>query len=215
MRRCSVWMKIEPVESAINMSILANYYRLSPSEREKVMHDQTVWDEFRTRVQTAQSKALQDALAKVNVDGLTREDRFAKVGAAIKQSRDPRQFNMEKDWHIIAYLLTGDATMKDEHRPNEPLHNVIFGGLKASVTTGYGPARYFDSKLVAESAAALVGADRKVISERYNPAEMKKLNIYAPTEESERKAILHVVEEFTAFFQKAASAHEDVITYVS
>jgi len=32
------------------MSILANYYRLPPSERQKVMHDQLVWDEFETRI---------------------------------------------------------------------------------------------------------------------------------------------------------------------
>ena len=60
-----------------------------------------------------------------------------------------------------------------------------------------------------------MGADRKVIAERYNPADMKKLDIYAPPEEGEKKLILREVEEFTAFFQKAASAHEDVITYGS
>ena len=84
------------------MSIIANYYRLSPSERGKVMHDQRVWDEFRTRLQNAELKALQDALAKVNVDGLSREERFAKINAALERSRDPKHFNMEKDWHIIA-----------------------------------------------------------------------------------------------------------------
>src|SRR5437868_1908386 len=97
------------------MSILINYYRLPPSEREKVMHDQPTWDKFTLDLLKAQSKATQDALAKVNVDRLSREERFAKIGAAIKQSRDPRQFNMEKDWHVIAYLLTGDAKMKQEH----------------------------------------------------------------------------------------------------
>jgi len=196
------------------MSILANYYRLAPSEREKVMHDQAVWDEFRARLQKAQFEAFQ-AIAKPNVDGVSKEERYAKINAAIKENRDPRQFNMEKDWHVIAYLLTGDAKIMEDHLPNNPLHNVIFGGLKTSVTTGYGPARYFDGKLVAESAAALAGADRKVIAARYNPAEMMKLDIYAPTEESERKALLNVVEEFTAFFQKATSARENVIRYVS
>src|SRR5438105_12806308 len=110
------------------MSIIANYYRLPPAERAKVMHDQAVWDAFTMRLMRAQSQALQDAIAKVKVDGLSREERFAKIGAAIKASRDPRQFNMEKDWHIIAYLLTGDAKIKEEHLPNNPLHNVIFGG---------------------------------------------------------------------------------------
>src|SRR3954462_3822640 len=136
------------------MSILANYYRLPPAEREKVMHDQAVWDEFRNRLLKAQFQAFQ-AIAKLNVDGLSREERMAKINAVLKESRDPRQFNLEKDWHVISYLLTGDAKIKEEHLPNQSLHNVIFGGLKTSVVTGYGPARYFDGKLVAESAAAL------------------------------------------------------------
>jgi hypothetical protein len=91
------------------MSILMDYFRLPPSEREKVTRDQLAWDPFKSRLIKAQTQALQDALAKVNVDGLSKKERFAKIGAAIKQSRDSRNFNLEKDWHIIAYLLTGDA----------------------------------------------------------------------------------------------------------
>ncbi len=196
------------------MSILVDYYRLPPSEREKVTHDQATWDRFKRQLLKAQSQAVQDAIAKVKVNGLSGEERLAKMDAAIRQSRDPRHFNMEKDWHIIVYLLTGDAKLKEEHLPNAPAHNVVLGGLKTSVTTGYGPVRYFDSKLVAESAAALAGEDRKVITSRYDPAAMKKLDIYAPPEDSEKKVILQVVEELTAFFQKAAAAHEDVIKFV-
>src|ERR1051326_4294208 len=91
----------------IIMSILLDYYRLPPAEREKVLHDQTTWDQFKNQLLTTQSKAMQDAVAKVNVDGLSREERFAKLNAAIKQSRNPRLFDLEKDWHILAYLFTG------------------------------------------------------------------------------------------------------------
>ena len=80
--------------------------------------------------------------------------------------------------------------------------------------TGYGAVRYFDAKLVAETAAALAGADRKVIADRYDPAVMKKLDIYAPPEANEKKAILQVIEELTIFFQKAAASYEDVIVFV-
>jgi hypothetical protein len=197
------------------MSILVNYYRLPPSEREHVTRDQATWDHFKSHLLQAQSQAFRDAIAKVKVDGLTPEERVAKLNAAIKQSHNPRQFDLEKDWHMIAYLLTGDPKIKDEHLPDAPLHNVIFGGLKTTVTTGYGPVRYFDAKLVAETTAALVGADRKAIASRYDPAAMKKLEIYAPREENGKKLILAIIEELTAYFQKAAAAHEDVVKYVS
>ncbi len=198
----------------ITASILVDYYRLPQAEREKVTQDQAAWGKFKTRLIKAQSQAVQDAIGKLQLDGLSREERYAKLDAAVRKSRDPAHFNLEKDWHIVAYLLTGDANLKEEHLSNAPLHNVIFGGLKTSVTTGYGPVRYFDAKLVAETAAALAGADRKLIAARYDPAAMKKLDIYAPPEADEKKAILQVIEELTAFFQKAAATHEDVITFV-
>ncbi len=195
-------------------SILMDYYRLPQAEREKVTKDQATWDKFEHHLVQARSRAFQDALGKLQLDGLSREERFARIAAAMKKSHDPAHFNLEKDWHIIAYLLTGDAKLKEEHLPNAPLHNVIFGGLKTSVNSGYGPVRYFDRKLVVQTAAALAGADRRVIAARYDPAAMKRLDIYAPREANEKEVILQAIEELTTFFQKAAAAHEDVITFV-
>jgi len=92
---------------------------------------------------------------------------------------------------------------------------VIFGGLKTSVTTGYGPVRYFDAKLVAETAAALAGADRKSYSRQIRPGRDEEAGYLCPAQKAnEKKAILQVIEELAAFFQKAAAAHEDVITFV-
>ena len=195
-------------------SILVDYYRFPQAEREKVTKNQAAWDTFKTHLIEAQSKAMRDALNKLQLDGLSKEERWARINAALEKSRDTLHFNMEKDWHVIAYLLTGDATLKEEHLPNAPLHNVIFGGLKTSVKTGYGAVRYFDAKLVAETAAALAGVDRKVIAGRYDPAAMKRLDIYAPPEANEKNGILQAIEELTVFFQKAAAAHEDVIVFV-
>lgn len=197
----------------VNASIDVDYYRLPRPERVKVTQDQDAWDKFETRLLEAQFKAMQDALGKLKLDGLSEKERIAKVNVAIEKSRDPAHFNLEKDWHVIAYLLTGEATIKEENLPNEPLHNVIFGGLKTSVKAGLGPVRYFDAKLVAETAKALAGADRKIIASRYDPAVMKKLDIYSPPELDEKVPILQVIEKLTAFFQKAAATHEEVITF--
>ncbi len=209
---CVTTLLIESQQTAA--SILVDYYRLPQAEREKVTKKQATWDTFKTHLIEAQSKAMRDALNKLQLDGVSKEERWAKINAALEKGRDPAHFNMEKDWNIIAYLLTGDATLKEEHLPNAPLHNVIFGGLKTSVKTGYGAVRYFDAKLVAETAAALAGADRKVIADRYDSAAMKKLHIYAPPEANEKKGILQAIEELTVFFQKAAAANEDVIVFV-
>lgn len=216
-------MKVLPVLWAIVLlmrsqqataSILVDYYRLPKTEREKVTQDQAKWDKFHTHLIKAHSEAVRDALDKLKLDGLSTEERLLKIAAAMEKVQNPAQFNLEKDWHVIAYLLTGDAKITEAHQPNAPLHNVIFGGLKASATTGYGPVRYFDTKLVAEIAAALANADQKILTARYDPAAMKKLDIYAPPEADEKKAILQSIEELTSFFQKAAAAHEEVIKFV-
>jgi hypothetical protein len=196
------------------MSMLLDYYRLAPKEREKVTHNEAAWREFDNKVVLGQLRAATKAIEAVNVDGLNHEQRMAKINEAIAKTRDPRDFHMEKDWHIIAYLLTGDAKIKEEHISNAPLHNVIFGGLKTKVESGYGPVRYFDSKLVAETVTALVSVDRKLIASRYDPAAMEKLQIYAPRPENEKQGILQVIEDLTQFFQKAAAAHEDIIKFL-
>jgi hypothetical protein len=43
---------------------------LSPAERVKVLHDQKTWSEFYNRVEISRSKALREAIEKVDVDGL-------------------------------------------------------------------------------------------------------------------------------------------------
>src|SRR6516225_11397751 len=94
-------------------SILVDYYRLPQAEREKVTRNQATWDTFETHLIEAQSKAMRDALDKLQLDGLSKEERSAKINAAVEKSRDPAHFNMEKDWHITAYLFTGNATLKE------------------------------------------------------------------------------------------------------
>ena len=44
---------------------------------------------------------------------------------------------------------------------------------------------------------------------------MAELKLYAPPDERERQAVMKVIEEFTAFFQAAATAREDVIRFIT
>ena len=197
------------------MSIAVTYYRMSAAERESVMRDQDTWRRFERRLMKAYHDAFQSAIADMDKDGGTRAEQFARLALLMKERSDPRQFNLEKDWHTTAYLLTGQSEIGDDHRSGETLHNVIYGGLDTGMTTGYGAVRYFDSTLVTESAEALAGADRQAIARRFDPAQMAQLEIYAAPDEREREGILKVIENLADFFKTAAAAKDDVIKFAS
>jgi hypothetical protein len=197
------------------MSITVTYYRLPAAQRENVTCDENSWQQFQRGIQKAHHQALLSAIADMDKGGGSKQERFARLASLRKERSDPRQFNMEKEWHTIAYLLTGEPEIGAEHRDGEPLHNIIYGGLDTGVTTGYGTVQYFDSALVTESADALEQADRQRIHERFDPARMAQLEIYAAPSESERDLVLRVIEELAAFFRAAAAGKEDVIRFAS
>ncbi len=197
------------------MSVTIIYYHLPAVEREIVTREQDTWRQYERKLQKAHHEAFMSAIADMDNGGGTKQERFARLASLMKERSDPRQFNLEKDWNTLAYLLTGESKIGEEHRAGETLYNIIYGGLDTVVTTGYGPVRYFDSGLVAESADALVKADRQVISQRFDPTRMAQLGIYAAPEEREREAVFWVIEKLSAFFQTAATAKEDIIKFAS
>ena len=197
------------------MSITVTYYRLPAAERESVTRDQPTWEQFRERIQNAHFQSFHSAIAALQGFSGSQEERFAKLNSLLQESRDLRRFDMEKDWHIVGYLLTGRAEIVEEHRENDLLHSVIFGGHTTFVTTGYGAVRYYDARLVIQLADALRGADRKIVSQRFDLAKMTELLIYASPEESERDGVFSIFDEFTTFFRVAASVGDDIVKFAT
>lgn len=197
------------------MSITLTYYRLPAAERESVTRDQDTWRGFERRLLKAHHEAFQSAIADMDKGGGTRQEQFARLASLMKEKSNPRQFNVEKEWQTMAYLLTGKSEISSEHRAGEILHNIIYGGLDTAATTGYGAVRYFDGALVAESADALAKADRQCIRQRFDPERMAQLGIYAAPAEQERESVLGFIGKFTAFFQTAGAAKDDVIKFAS
>ena len=197
------------------MSITVTYYRLPAAERENVTRDQNTWRQFERKLGKAHHAAFMSSIADMDKGGGTREEQFARLASLMKERSDPKQFNVEKDWQSLGYLLTGKAEIGKAHVPGETLYNVIYGGLDTGATSGYGPVQYFDDALVAESADALVKADGHEINLRFNPTRMAQLGIYAAPEERERQAILGVIERLALFFQTAVTNKENVIKFSS
>jgi hypothetical protein len=195
------------------MSITVTFYRLPASERQRVTRDQSAWEAFRAEIQAAHFGAFQKAMAGLDGFTGTPEERFARLDALVSEQRDPRRFDLEKDWQTIGYLLTGRADIVEQHDARDLLYSAIFGGRETTATTGYGPVRFYDTQLVSDTASALRHADRQVVAQRFDPVRLSELDIYAAPDESERDGVLAVLDDFSTFFVTAASSGEEIIKF--
>ena len=84
------------------------------------------------------------------------------------------QYDIDKAWHGIHFLLTGSAWEGDE-----PLNFLVAGGEVAEgCDIGYGPGRMFSSAQVKQIDAALGGISKEEFESRFDPAKMMKEDIY-------------------------------------
>jgi hypothetical protein len=134
------------------------------------------------------------------------------TGASATATAARRRLAIDKAWHGLHFLLTGDA----ESTAGEPGPAVI-GGTEIGADEGYGPARYFEPAEVAALAAALnrEGVENEIAA-RYDPARMTELSIYPggweDDEEDEREWLLDAFREVRAFYRDAAADGAAVVT---
>ena len=81
--------------------------------------------------------------------------------------------DVDKAWHGIHYLLTGDSWGGEP-----PLANAVLGGTEIGDDFGYGPARYLTADEVHAVAVALKDITPDAFRVRYVPAELTKNEIY-------------------------------------
>ncbi len=124
--------------------------------------------------------------------------------------------DVDKAWHGIHFLLTGDPW---EGSP--PLMNAVLGGeTLGDEDLGYGPARFLTPEEVTELAEALEGWSREKLAARYDPAAMEAAEIY-PTgiwEDEGPEALDYVLsyyDELLEFYRQAAARGDAVILYIN
>jgi hypothetical protein len=86
---------------------------------------------------------------------------------------DGEVLDVEKAWHGLHYLLTGDPWAGDS-----ALADVVLGGTELGPDMGYGPARYLTPERVAAAAGALASMTRDELRRRYDPSTMSRHRIY-------------------------------------
>lgn len=122
------------------------------------------------------------------------------------------RLSLDKDWHGVHYMLCGQT------EPGKSLlSQAVMGGADLGDDeegfSGYGPARAFTVKQVAEIGAALNGPTVETeAAARFDAARMNRLDIYPGFEPSDRDALMDALRRLREFYADAASKGNGIVT---
>jgi hypothetical protein len=122
--------------------------------------------------------------------------------------------DIDKAWHGIHFILTGDAFGGDK-----PLVNVVMGGTPISEEdVGVGPARGLSVSEVTEVAAALQAIDESEFKKRFNSEELAANDIYPDVWEDPDQDLEYLASHFSTLretFLKAAREGKAMIVFIN
>jgi hypothetical protein len=123
-------------------------------------------------------------------------------------------FDIDKAWHGIHFLLTGSAWEGDP-----PLNFLVAGGKEIGEDPGYGPARGFSVAEVKEIAKALSSVTVETLRSRYNPRQMQQMEIYPDIWKREGEKglnyLLGYFEDMKNFVIGGAEQGEALVVFLS
>ena len=108
--------------------------------------------------------------------------------ALLLRSPDESSLHLDKEWHGIHFLLTGESWSSDGK-----YGSVIFGGNEFGPNLSYGPARVLAAEDVREIAAMLEVLPLDELRSHYDPVAMSKAQVYPDVWEREggdRKSVV-------------------------
>ena len=134
---------------------------------------------------------------------------------ADKGDRPVTHLDLDKAWHGIHFLLTGDAFGGEG-----PEALAVLGGNAFGEDVGYGPTRYLVPEEVKAVADVLSTITRGPLHQRYVPETFEAADIY-PTgiwENEDEQAfewLMLCYEEVKAFYKHAADNGNAVLLYIN
>jgi hypothetical protein len=125
--------------------------------------------------------------------------------------------DIEKAWHGLHYLLTGNA---DEPVPGAG--EAVLGGAEIGPPFGYGPARLLTPEKVASVSSALSSLTRDALRARFDPKMMSVAQIYpkgwddrdGEGNEEDANWLLSAFDDVREFYAAAASRGSGVLIYL-
>jgi len=130
-------------------------------------------------------------------------------------SEPDNYIDLDKGWHGVHYLLTGEA-----EGGQEPLSLAVFGGEEFGPEVGYGPARFLAPNQVAIVAAAFESVTVDSLTARFNPQDMEQKQIYPDVLWVRDGAdaldyLLENYQQLAVFYRDAAARGDAVIQWLS
>jgi len=122
--------------------------------------------------------------------------------------------DIDKSWHLIHFLLTGDA-WDGEY----PLVNVVLGGKELPGTdAGYGPFRYLVHAEVETVSQALASISAEDLWSRFNASLVRAADIYPSPwtgDDGEKEYVSQNYEALRKYFSEAAASGNAMLLYLS
>ncbi|HEY7640444.1 MAG TPA: YfbM family protein [Steroidobacteraceae bacterium] len=129
------------------------------------------------------------------------------------ETENERHLDLDKSWHIIHFLLAGDAW-----GGTPPFANAICGGAElGDVDVGYGPARYLTPAQVQEVGSALSGLAAKDLWSRFDAAAASRAEIYPADSwtNEDGEYVEDYYEKLRAFYAAAAHNSEAILLWIN
>lgn len=123
---------------------------------------------------------------------------------AWKPKLDEPQCDLDKAWHAIHFLLTGNAEGGDF-----PLNFLMTGGQEVGEDIGYGPIRILMIDEVRELKQNLDKIDVTTFKKKYNPADLNKSEVYPLTSDWTQEEESWIVEEYENLKKFVDEAYHD------
>jgi hypothetical protein len=160
--------------------------------------------------------AKADALARGATSDPAEQARFHAhvqkelAAAGLSNGPGPVGFSLDKSWHVLHFLLTGEVA---DAPP--PLGNAILGGTGIGKDMGYGPARFLTRAQVEEVSQALSRVAETELKKRFGAANARAKDLYACHEEGDLALAVEAFPRLREYYAEAVGHGEAMILWVA
>jgi len=122
------------------------------------------------------------------------------------------QADLDKNWHTIHYLLTGEP-----EPDSSALGSAILGGEEVGEDLGYGPARLITPEKVAEISTALGGVNLSEKYDQINKDDPGLAQLYCSFKftDGEKEHLNSFFTELIKMYAEAAKNENAVVAYLA